>query len=328
MADGKGRSPFIECIRKQLRAMHYSIQTEKVYLAWVREYIRFCKYTHPNETGNHEIENFLSHLANNRHVSAATQNQALCALIFMFRHILNREIEGLKYSFTKREVRMPTVLDATEAMSIISNMTGKYKLITSILYGSGLRINEALKLRVQDFNFGNKTIRVFRAKGNKDRYTILPESLVEPIQLQIELVRKIHHKDLDEGEGFTSVGPGLKKKLGNAIKDFHWQFIFPSSVRCMHPYDGYICRHHLHETAFRKNLRKAVIASKVSKRVTAHTFRHSFATQLLHMGTDIRTVQDLLGHSDLKTTEIYTHVLGSRFGFTRSPVDFGKLNND
>ncbi|GAA0301047.1 integron integrase [Psychrosphaera haliotis] len=320
------RSQFIETIRKQLRARHYSIQTEKVYLAWIRDYIRFCNYRHPDETGNTEIEEFLSHLANSRKVSAATQNQALCALIFMFRHILDKEIEGLSYSFTKREVRMPTVLDAVEASTIISNMTGKYQLIASLLYGSGLRINEALKLRVQDLNFDNKTILVFRGKGKKDRYTILPESLIPSLRNQIEAARCVHFKDLEDGEGFSSVGPGLKKKYGSALKDFHWQFLFPSSVRCVHPYDGYVCRHHIHETAFRKQLRKAVLASQITKRVTAHTFRHSFATQLLHMGTDIRTVQDLLGHSDLKTTEIYTHVLGSRFGFTRSPVDLANLN--
>lgn len=271
--------------------------------------------------GNREIERFLNHLAMNRQVSAATQNQALCAIIFLYRYIIKKDIQGLNYSFTKREQSIPTVLSHEEATSILTKMEGVHRLIASILYGSGLRINEALSLRVKDINFADGTLFVFRGKGKKDRYSILPKSLTQAISNQIDKVKSIHNKDLNEGYGFTSLPPALMRKYGNAIKDLSWQYLFPSTTRCIHPYDGYICRHHIHETAFRKQLRKAVVSADIGKRVKAHTFRHSFATELLRSGTDIRTVQELLGHTDLKTTEIYTHVVGSRFNQTVSPVD-------
>ena len=216
---------------------------------------------------------------------------------------------------------MPTVLSHQEVQLVLSHLQGKYWLITSLLYGCGLRINEALRLRVKDLNFADHTLFVFRGKGRKDRYTLLPQVLIPFLQDQVEHVRAIHTSDKEQGLGLTSLPPSLIKKYGNAATDFAWQYIFPSSHCSEHPYDGYICRHHLHETAFRKALRRAVVASQLSKRVTAHTFRHSFATQLLLNGTDIRTVQDLLGHEDVKTTEIYTHVMGSRFANTLSPMD-------
>lgn len=319
------KTKFIEKVRAVLRAKRYSLKTEKSYLFWIRNFIRFNDYKHPEECGNFEIEGYLNYLATQREVSAATQNLALCAIIFMYRNVLHREITDLQYAFTKRQPRLPTVLTHQEAELIINQLEGKYKLICALLYGTGARINEALQLRIKDFNFENKTILIFRGKGRKDRYTILPDSLIMALHQQIQLAQKIHTRDLADGEGYTSMDPSMRKKIGVAAKDFAWQFIFQSSTRCRHPYDGYICRHHIHETAFRKQLRKAVKASGVAKRVTAHTFRHTFATQMLQMGTDIRTVQELLGHTDLKTTEIYTHVLGSRYGFTRSPIDLANL---
>ncbi|MFC0118492.1 integron integrase [Pseudoalteromonas xiamenensis] len=315
------QSPFLETVRKELRTRRYSLKTEKVYLVWIKSFILFNDKRHPNEMGNREIERFLNHLAMNRQVSAATQNQALCAIIFLYRYIIKKDIQGLNYSFTKREQSIPTVLSHEEATSILTKMEGVHRLIASILYGSGLRINEALSLRVKDINFADGTLFVFRGKGKKDRYSILPKSLTQAISNQIDKVKSIHNKDLNEGYGFTSLPPALMRKYGNAIKDFSWQYLFPSTTRCIHPYDGYICRHHIHETAFRKQLRKAVVSADIGKRVKAHTFRHSFATELLRSGTDIRTVQELLGHTDLKTTEIYTHVVGSRFNQTVSPVD-------
>lgn len=314
-------SPFIESVRTELRVRRYSLQTEKAYLTWIRSFIRFHDKRHPKDMGNLEIEQYLNHLALNRAVSPATQNQALCALIFMYRHVIKRDIEGLNYAFTKAPRRMPTVLDANEARLVINHMNGKYKLITALLYGSGLRINEALRLRIKDIDFKHGSIFVFRGKGGKDRYTILPQSLRTPLQQQIEHSKVTHERDLAEGYGLTSLPPSLIRKYGNAAKDACWQYVFPSSVRCKHPHDDYICRHHLHHSAYRKQLRQAVLSSKLTKRITAHTFRHSFATQLLLNGSDIRSVQDLLGHSDVKTTEIYTHVIGTRFGNTRSPMD-------
>jgi len=271
--------------------------------------------------GNHEIERYLNHLAVNRQVSAATQNQALCAIIFLYRYIIIRDISNLRYSFTKREKAMPTVLTHEEARSIISNLTGKYCLIAGLLYGCGLRINEALKLRIKDINLSNNTLFIFRGKGRKDRYTLLPHSLKPAIESHILKVKQTHERDISDGFGLTSLPPALIRKYGCSAKDLSWQYLFISSTRCVHPYDGYVCRHHIHESTFRKKLRQAVIKCNITKRVTAHTFRHSFATQLLQNGTDIRTVQELLGHTDLKTTEIYTHVIGSRFSFTKSPMD-------
>lgn len=314
-------SPFLESVRTEIRTRRYSLKTEKVYLNWIRGFILFNDKQHPKDMGNHEIERFLNHLAVNREVSAATQNQALCAIIFLYRHIIDRDISDLRFSFTKRERTMPTVLTHEEAKNIIAQLAGKYWLIASLLYGCGLRINEALKLRVKDLNLSNNTLFVFRGKGGKDRYTLLPKSLNEAMLKQIEYVRARHELDISQGFGFTSLPPSLIRKYRQSVKDISWQYVFPSTTRCVHPTDGYICRHHLHETTFRKQLRQAVLRCNITKRVKAHTFRHTFATQLLLNGSDIRTVQELLGHTDIRTTELYTHVIGSRFSHTTSPLD-------
>lgn len=276
---------------------------------------------HPSEMGNPEFEQFLNFIATQRKVSSATQNQALCALIFMYRHVVKKEITGLQYGFARRSRNLPVVMSAEEVASIVKHLEGKYRLLALIMFGGGLRINEALSLRIKDIDFAQSSIFVFRGKGRKDRYAILPKTIEESLRQQIECVKAIHQKDLDEGHGLSSIGPSLHKKYGDALKNFSWQYLFPSSNRCQHPYDGYICRHHLHPTAFSKNLRRAVKASGIHKRVTAHSFRHSFATNLLKNGTDIRTVQELLGHSDLNTTQIYTHVLGQARAGTVSPTD-------
>ncbi len=265
------RSPFLESIRLELRTKHYSLQTEKAYLFWVRQFIYFHNKKHPKDMSNKEIEQFLSYLANVRKVSSSTQNLALCALIFMYRYVLKVEITGLAYTFTKKPKRMPTVLSHSEAQLILSHLRGKYWLIAALLYGCGLRVNEALRLRLKDLNFDNHTIFIFRGKGNKDRYSLLAESLYSPLREQIEKAKEIHEQDLEQGYGLTSLPASLIRKYGNAAKDVAWQYIFPSSTRCEHPYNGYICRHHIHETAFRKKLRQAVLTSQLTKRVTAHT---------------------------------------------------------
>ena len=315
------KSPFLESVRKEVRTKQYSLQTEKSYLYWVRQYILFNDKKHPETMGNLEIERFLNNLAVNRKVSPATQNQALCAIIFLYRYVINRDIENLKYTFTKTPTRLPTVLDQPEVGSLFAHLQGKYLLIASILYGSGLRINEALALRVKDIDFTNQAIFVFRGKGRKDRYTLLPETIVPNLRKQIEETRIVHQNDLSEGYGLTSVPPSLHRKYRNTLKDFAWQYIFYSTNRCVHPYDNYVCRHHIHHSTFTRHLRKTVLKSKITKRVTAHTFRHSFATELLKSGADIRTVQELLGHTDIRTTEVYTHVVGNRRAGTKSPVD-------
>jgi integron integrase len=315
-------SEFIEEVRSEMRVRRLSLKTEKAYLGWIKQFIRFHELKHPKELGNTEIEHFLHYLANDRKVSASTQTQALCALVFMYKKVLAIDISGLKYGHANKAKRLPIIIDMQEARLIIEYLTGKHQLIGKILLGAGLRINEALKLRIKDINFTNGTIFVFKGKGDKDRYTILPESIVPALKDQINYSIKLHGKDLREGHGLSSMPTSLIKKYKKAAKDQSWQYIFPSPVRCHHPIDGYVCRHHLHDSSFAKNLRRALKDSKINKRVTAHVFRHTFATQLLLNGTDIRTLQELLGHSDIRTTEIYTHVVGNKFAGTKSPVDF------
>jgi integron integrase len=235
--------------------------------------------------------------------------------------VLNRELVDLSYGFAKRPKQLPTVLSPDEVAAILRYLSGKYWLLTALLYGCGFRINEVLRLRVKDIDFHHKSIFVFRGKGRKDRFTLLPNNLIPAIRSQIDIAKNIHQEDLTAGYGLTSVEPALLRKYKNSLTDFSWQYLFPSTMRCVHPYDGYTCRHHLHSAAYAKNLRKAVKLSGISKRVTAHTFRHSFATNLLLAGSDIRTVQTLLGHADLRTTEIYTHVAGQRHAGTMSPID-------
>lgn len=315
------KSPFLQSLRDVIRVKRYSLQTEKSYLYWVKFFIIFNDKRHPKELGAAEINHFLTHLAVNRGVSAATQNQALCALVFMYKHMLDQQFDGLIFSYAKRPKNIPTVLSPNEVAAIIANLKMPYQLIISILYGSGLRLNEVLRLRVKDIDFSNQTIFIFRGKGQKDRLTILPKALNEIITNQINHIEVVHKQDLLDGFGLTSVPASLHRKYKAAMKDFAWQYIFPSSTRCEHPIDGYICRHHLHPSTLTRHLRQAVIKAKIPKKVSAHTFRHSFATALLLNGTDIRTVQTLLGHSDLRTTEIYTHVIGERHAGTVSPFD-------
>lgn len=227
-------SPFIEAIRTEIRTRHYSLRTEKTYLYWVRQFIHFHNKRHPKELKNLEIEHFLNHLATSRKVSAATQNQALCALIFMYRFVIKRDIEGLSYGFAKRPRSLPMVLSPEEVRDILKHMHGKYWLITALLYGCGFRISELLSLRIKDIDLASLSILIFRGKGKKDRYTLLPQSLLDPIKKQIQVSKYIHKKDLDEGFGLTSIAPSLKRKYENALKDFSWQYLFPSSTRCAH----------------------------------------------------------------------------------------------
>ncbi|TLU61102.1 integron integrase [Thalassotalea litorea] len=315
-------SPFLENIRQVLRTRHYSIQTEKTYLTWIKRFILFNQKRHPEDMGEEEVNRFLTHLALNRRVTSSTQNLALCAIVFMYKHVLNRELVLLDDAIrAKAPKRVPVVLSSDEAIRLISLMPSPYQLMFSILYGCGLRKAELLRLRVKDIDFDNNSIFIFRGKGKKDRVTMLPQSLIPKLKAQIKVVESIHQKDIAEGEGKTSLPSGLARKYPYAITELKWQYLFPSTNRCKHPTDGYYCRHHLHWTTLTKILRKAVIDSGITKHVTAHTFRHSFATQLLLNGSDIRTVQELLGHNDLKTTQIYTHVIGTHSSGTLSPID-------
>jgi len=315
-------SPFLESIRHVLRTKHYSIRTEKAYLTWIKRFILYHNKRHPEDMGEQEISQFLSYLAVQRRVTSSTQNLALCSLVFMYKHIFTRELTLLDDTVrAKAPKRVPVVLSNDEAMTIIHLLKKPYQLMFSILYGCGLRKNELLRLRIKDIDFESNSIFIFRGKGGKDRVTMLPLSLIPALKAQVESAVKIHQKDLAEGEGKTSLPSGLARKYPYAITELKWQYVFPSRNRCQHPVDGYFCRHHLHWSALTKVLREAVRASKVNKHVTAHTFRHSFATQLLLNGSDIRTVQELLGHNDLRTTQIYTHVIGQHSSGTMSPID-------
>lgn len=315
-------SPFLESIRHVLRTKHYSIQTEKAYLTWIKRFILFNQKRHPENMGEQEVSAFLTYLAVNRQVTSSTQNLALCSIVFMYKHMFSRELTLLDDTVrAKAPKRVPIVLSNEEALKVINLLNPPYNLMFSILYGSGLRKAELLRLRVKDIDFENKSIFVFRGKGKKDRVTLLPQALIPLIEAQIKTVEEVHNKDLTEGEGKTSLPSGLARKYPYAITDFKWQYLFPSRNRCQHPTDGYFCRHHLHWTALTKALRNAVLKSGIRKHITAHTFRHTFATQLLLSGSDIRTVQELLGHNDLKTTQIYTHVIGQHSSGTMSPID-------
>jgi len=316
------RSPFLESIRHILRTKHYSIQTEKAYLLWIKRFILFNQKRHPKDMGEEEVSSYLTYLAVNRQVTSSTQNLALCAIVFMYKHVFDRELTLLSDTVrAKVPARIPMVLSNKEATAIINMLKPPYRLMFSLLYGSGLRKAELLSLRIKDVDFEGNSIYVFRGKGAKDRITLLPQVLIMPLQEQISKVEKVHDKDLMEGEGKTSLPAGLARKYPKAIAEFKWQYLFPSTVRCQHPTEGYFCRHHLHWSSLTKALRAAVLKTGIKKHVTAHTFRHSFATQLLLNGADIRTVQELLGHNDLRTTQIYTHVIGQHSSGTLSPID-------
>ncbi len=312
---------FLEAIREQIRVRHYSLQTEKSYLYWARYLVRYSHVRNAQELSPKHIESFLCYLSTHCKVSASTQKQALCALVFCYKHVLAIDTSSLNFPYAKGPSRIPQVLDDQQAKRIINLMNGEYKIIASILYGSGLRLTESLRLRIKDIDFVNRTIFVFRGKGQKDRVCLLPNCIIEDLQKQLEKVRSIHTNDLYQGCGYTSLPSSLFRKYKKSVKQFHWQYLFPASRRCIHPVDGYTCRHHIHPTAFSRALRKAASLSQIGKRVTAHTFRHSFATSLLKRGYDIRTLQEMLGHQDLKTTQIYTHVAGLHQSGVVSPLD-------
>jgi integron integrase len=315
------KSVFLEQVRVCLRTKHYSIRTEKTYLHWIKRYILFHNKQHPRNLTSIELSQFLSYLAVTCKVSSSTQNQALCAIIFMYKHVLEMELGKFNFKFAKKPKPLPKVISPEESLAVLNQLKGVHQLIGYLLYGSGLRMNEALSLRVKDIDFYNQSIFVFQGKGKKDRVTLLPKFLIDRLRTQIEIVKQLHEQDLENGFGMTSLPPALVRKYKNSVKTLPWQYVFPSAKICKHPYDNYFCRHHLHHSTFSKSLTMATRSSGVMKRVTAHTFRHSFATRLLETGTDIRTVQELLGHEDLKTTQIYTHVLGNKNAGTLSPID-------
>ncbi|MBI5963779.1 MAG: integron integrase [Chloroflexi bacterium] len=313
----------LDQFRDNIRLKQYSYRTEKTYIQWVREYILFHNKRHPREMGVTEINQFITHLVVERKASASTQNQAISAILFLYRNTLHIELDQSSLNFIrpKKGKRVPNVLSAQEARAVISNMTGSYKLMAQIMYGSGLRLVECLRLRVKDIDFENHRILVYDGKGGDDRVTMLPDSVIAPMRQHLAQIKAMHQKDLVAGHGSVQMPFALDKKYPAAHKQWIWQFIFPAPTLYTETETGITRRHHIHETALQKAIRAAAKITKLDKRVTPHTFRHSFATHLLQNGYDIRTVQELLGHKDVKTTMIYTHVLQRGGLAVKSPLD-------
>ena len=315
------KSPLLERLREAIRVRHYSIRTEKSYVQWVKYFILFHGKRHPAEMGAEEIVAYLNHLAITRRVSASTQNQALNALNFLYKNVLGKDmgmLEGLIHA--KRPRRLPVVLSRQEVASVLRELKGDNWLMAALMYGSGLRLLECLRLRVKDIDFDRRAIVVREGKGNKDRVTILPDRLADHLRRHLVKVRSLHQRDLDEGYGNVYLPYALARKYPNAGREWGWQYVFPAHSRYKNPDTGAEGRHHYHETAMQKAMRNAVRRAKLIKPASSHSLRHSFATHMLESGYDIRTVQELLGHSDIRTTQIYTHVLNRGGNAVRSPL--------
>ncbi len=308
--------------RDVFRTLHYSYRTEVTYLKWIKRFIKYHGNRHPRELGPAEIQKFLTELATVGKVSASTQNPALSSILFLYKKVLKIELPFLdEIVRAKRPKRVPVVLTRAEAAKVLGYMEGTYWLMASLLYGSGLRISECLDLRVQDIDFQYLQLTVHDGKGKKDRVTILPESLVPHLERQLEYVRRVLERDRERGRPGVSLPMAIDRKYRNAPLEGRWQYIFPSRNYAFIRRNMGQRRHHAHPSGLSRAVRIAVRESNINKRATAHTFRHSFATHLIESGYDIRTVQELLGHSDVKTTQIYTHVLKRGGHAVRSPLD-------
>ncbi len=312
----------LEQVVDRLRVKHYSLRTEKSYVAWIKRFILFHGKRHPMEMGAPEVEAFLSHLAVDRSVSASTQNQAKSALLFLYKEVLRVELPWLdKVTQAKAPKRLPVVMTREEVQSVLARMEGTVWLIASLLYGSGLRIMECLRLRVKDVDFARREILVREGKGFKDRVTMLPASLVQPLRQHLAKVKVLHDEDLANGYGEVFMPMALEKKYPDTGRSWAWQYVFPSRNLSADRRSGVVRRHHADEKAIQRAMKKAVMLAGITKLATPHTFRHSFATHLLEGGYDIHTVQELLGHSDVSTTMIYTHVLNKGGKGVQSPLD-------
>ena len=317
-----GEPKLLDRVRYAIRAKHYSRRTESAYVDWIRRYILFHRKRHPSEMGATEISEFLTWLATNRRVSASTQNQALSAVLFVYREVLHVNIGPIEHVPRARmPVRVPIVLSRDEVALILKHLDGVTWMIVALLYGAGLRLQECLELRVKDLDLERRQIVIRRGKGQKDRPTVLPTATIEPLAHHLESVRRQHQQDLARGFGRVVLPFALDRKYPNAPTEWGWQFIFPASRVCTDPRWGPPTRFHLHESVVQKAVARAARRAGITKRVGPHTFRHSFATHLLEDGYDIRTVQELLGHADVSTTMVYTHVLNRGPLGVRSPVD-------
>jgi integron integrase len=315
-------SPFLEQVRIVLRLKHLSYKTEQAYVQTIKRFILFHDKRHPSELGVPEIRGYLAYLATERHVTASTQNGALSALLFLYREVLHIDlpfIDGIERA--QRSARLPVVFTRAEAQAILGQLHGTYHLMASLLYGAGLRLMECVRLRVKDIDFAMSQITVRAGKGDKDRITVLPQSLVRPLQQHLTRVQRLHQNDLEEGFGAVELPYALAQKYPNAATTWGWQYVFPATNRSIDPRSGSERRHHVLEDGLQRAVKAAIQRAGITKAGSCHTFRHSFATHLLEDGYDIRTVQELLGHADVRTTMIYTHVLNRGGKGVRSPLD-------
>jgi integron integrase len=317
------KTPLLVRVKDCLRVKHYSIRTEEAYVQFIRRFILYHGKRHPAEMGADEIRQFLSHLATDARVSASTQNVALSALLFLYREVLGLEdmtyIDGIERA--KQPKRVPTVLTREEVRCLLSQLSGTYHLMAGLLYGAGLRLMECVRLRVKDIDFGYMQITVRDGKGGKDRRTLLPESLIGPLKRQLGRVRMLHEEDMCRGYGHVHLPYALERKYSNAAKEWAWQWAFPAARLSVDPRSGEVRRHHASGDALQREVKKAIRRAGITKRASCHTLRHSFATHLLEAGYDIRTIQELLGHADVQTTMIYTHVLNKGGKGVKSPLE-------
>ena len=321
--DAESQKPrLLEEVRRRLRVKHYSLRTEAVYLGWIKRFVLANGRRHPRDMGVAEIEAFLSTLAVQGQVAASTQNQALSALLFLYREVLAIELPWMENVVrAKRPRRLPVVLSRGEVQALLMRLDGRTWVLASLLYGTGMRLMECLRLRVKDVDFARNEVTVRNGKGGKDRRTVLPTSLLEPLQREVERARSLHAEDLLAGFGAVWLPHALARKYPAAPREFGWQYVFPSAHRSVDPRDGSTRRQHFDDGALSRALRNARLRAGIDKPVSAHTLRHSFATHMIEAGYDIRTVQELLGHKDVATTQIYTHVLNRGAGGVVSPLD-------
>jgi integron integrase len=317
------RAPrLLQQLRDAIRRRNYSYRTEEAYVHWVRRFIYFSGRRHPAVLGAAEVTAFLNHLVSERDVAAATQNQALSALLFLYREVLTQPLPWLdELERAKRPARLPAVLTRAEVQRLLAAMSGVKQLMASLLYGAGLRLTECLKLRVKDIDFDYRQIVVRDGKGAKDRVTMLPESAIEPLKKQLAIAKAFHEADLASGHGGVELPHALARKYPRAPHEWAWKFVFPSYKLSLDPRSGLRRRHHLYENYVTRGVKDAARAARIEKPVSCHTLRHSFATHLLEAGYDIRTVQELLGHSSVETTMLYTHVMNKGARGVKSPLD-------
>ena len=317
-----GKPKLLDQVRIEIRRRHYSPRTEEAYVGWIKRYIRFHGIRHPAEMGKPEVEAFLSHLAVRDRVAEATQNQALNALLFLYREVLQIDLDWLDSVVrAKKPTRLPTVLTRDEVRRVLTHLEGTNRFCVMLMYGAGLRLLECLRLRVKDVDFGYHQITVRQGKGNKDRLTLLPTVVEGALQRHLLKVEQQFERDAQSGGGHVMLPGALARKYPGASREWKWQWVFPATRHYKDTATGILFRHHLHETVIQRAVKQAATRAKLSKRVSCHTFRHSFATHLLEDGYDIRTVQELLGHKDVSTTMIYTHVLNRGGKAVKSPAD-------